>query len=185
MNTKETDHQLIQQVLNGHKAVFGLLVEKYQHSIYALVRRIVRDEAEAQDVAQSVFIKAYEKLGSFNHKSLFSTWLHSIAYNAAISVCRRKKPDLVRLDAFSVHHFDTDEDEADKKEAMLRLLEEVLTILPPEENILIHLFYTSGHSMAEISEITGMTIANIKVKLFRIRKKLLGLIENASVKHLN
>jgi len=185
MNTKETDHQLIQQVLDGRKAAFGLLVEKYQHSIYALVHRIVRDETEARDVAQSVFIKVYEKLGSFNHKSLFSTWLHSIAYNAAISVCRRKKPDLVRLDVLSGQYLGAEEDEANEKEALLRLLEEVLTVLPPEENILIHLFYTSGHSMAEISEITGLTVTNIKVKLFRIRKKLLALMENASVKHLN
>ncbi len=188
MKQAESDQQLIYQVLNGNRAAFGFLVDKYQHSVYALIRRIIHDEAEAQDVAQMVFIKAFEKLSSFNHKSLFSTWLHSVAYHTAISAYRKRKPVVVELDSVISRGIAADDamrDEQDEKEEQLHLLEQMLKLLPAEENLLVYLFYTSGQSMNEISSITGLSLANIKVKLFRIRKKLLLMMENAAVKQLN
>ena len=187
MNPKEDDQYWIAQVLRGNQAAYEPLVDKYQHTVFAMVRRIIRDDDEACDVAQTVFIKAFEKLSSFGNKSQFSTWLHSIAYNTAISAYRKKKPIFVAVDEWDGRKFATvgGEDEASEKETMLQRLEDVLRLLPAEDQLLVHLFYTAGHSIAEMSEMTGYSIANLKVKLFRIRKKLQEMMENVTQAQYN
>ncbi|HRP35750.1 MAG TPA: sigma-70 family RNA polymerase sigma factor, partial [Gammaproteobacteria bacterium] len=83
MGTKSSDQLLVERVQQGDKAAFDLLVGKYQHKIVKLVGRYVRDQDEAQDVAQDAFIKAYRALPGFRGDSAFYTWLYRIAINTA------------------------------------------------------------------------------------------------------
>ena len=80
---KETDKQLVQQVFKGNNHAFDLLVLRYQHRILTLVSRFIRDQSEAEDVCQEVFIKAYRALPKFRGESAFYTWLYRIAINTA------------------------------------------------------------------------------------------------------
>ena len=78
---RDSDEQLVARVQKGDKRSFDLLVLKYQHKVLALVRRYVKDHAEAEDVAQESFVKAYRAIGSFRGDSAFYTWLYRIAVN--------------------------------------------------------------------------------------------------------
>ncbi|MDG2273436.1 MAG: sigma-70 family RNA polymerase sigma factor, partial [Halioglobus sp.] len=83
MTVIATDQQLVARVQKGDSRAFDLLVLKYQHKIFSLISRYVRDADEVQDVAQEAFIKAYRSLPSFRGDSAFYTWLYRIAINTA------------------------------------------------------------------------------------------------------
>ena len=91
MSAANIDNELVARVQKGDKAAFDLLVKKYQHKIFSLIGRYIRDHAEVMDVAQDAFIKAYEKLPEFLGKSHFSTWLYRITVNLCMDVHRRRK----------------------------------------------------------------------------------------------
>lgn len=179
MNTKDEDKIWVDRVLRGEKEAFGPLVERHQNSIFTLVKRIVKDADEAQDLTQIIFIKAYESLHTFVGKSRFSTWLNSIAYNTAVGFYRKKKPRHQSFDEVLPSGFwqlNNDEDLIEK-EILLQQLENALDKLNAEDNALIHFYYTQNYSIDYISEITHQTTSNVKVRLFRIRKKLSKMMQ--------
>ncbi len=91
---EESDQQLVERVQKGDRRAFDVLVLKYQHRIYSLVSRFVRDSDEIQDVVQEAFIKAYRALPAFRGDSAFYTWLYRIAINTAKNylVSRSRRP---------------------------------------------------------------------------------------------
>src|SRR6478735_3481890 len=91
---RDTDEQLVAKVQKGDRQSFDLLVLKYQHKVMSLVRRFVKDQAEAEDVAQEAFIKAYRAINSFRGDSAFYTWLYRIAVHTAKNVFdgRKRRP---------------------------------------------------------------------------------------------
>ena len=76
---KQADQQLVERVQQGDKRAFDLLVLKYQHKIFGLISRYIKDSDEVQDVAQEAFVKAYRALPKFRGDSAFYTWLYRIA----------------------------------------------------------------------------------------------------------
>jgi len=78
MGEREADQALVQRIQAGDQQAFGLLVAKYQRKLMRLVMRLVRDPAEAEDVTQEAFIKAYRALPNFRGESAFYTWLYRI-----------------------------------------------------------------------------------------------------------
>src|SRR5690606_33759811 len=90
----DADQQLVEKVQKGDKRAFDLLVLKYQHKIFSIIGRYIRDHSEVQDVAQDAFIKAYRALGNFRGDSAFYTWLYRIAINTAKNhlVSRSRRP---------------------------------------------------------------------------------------------
>ncbi|MGZ8272675.1 MAG: sigma-70 family RNA polymerase sigma factor, partial [Burkholderiaceae bacterium] len=83
MTDRDIDQQLVERVQRGDKGAFDLLVSKYQRKILRLLSRLIRDQAEVEDVAQEAFIKAYRALPNFRGDSAFYTWLYRIAINTA------------------------------------------------------------------------------------------------------
>jgi RNA polymerase sigma-70 factor (ECF subfamily) len=83
VTTEESDLVLVKRVQRGDKTAFDLLVRKYQHKVVKLVLRYVRNPAEAEDIAQEAFIKAYRALPQFRGDSAFYTWMYRIAINTA------------------------------------------------------------------------------------------------------
>ena len=100
MSVDTSDLGLVQRVQRGDKTAFDLLVRKYQHKVVKLVTRYVRNPAEAEDVAQEAFIKAYRALPQFRGDSAFYTWLYRIAINTAKNaiVSRDRSPVEYDLD---------------------------------------------------------------------------------------
>jgi len=180
--TGQSDTYYIDNVLKGDKGAYSYLVNRYSGMVYSIALKFLNNETDAEDLSQDVFVSAYRSLASFKGNSKFSTWIYRITYNKAISQLRKKNPERLTdneqfiekqggIDASSV--LISDEESAE------RLLGEAIKQLPENEQILIMLHYFEDQSMEEISVISGMSVSNVKVKLFRIRKKLKELLSEA------
>jgi RNA polymerase sigma factor (sigma-70 family) len=180
--TSRDDNYFIEQVLKGDSSAYAMLVEKHKDMVFNIAVRILRSREEAEDLSQEVFLKAYQSLKEFEGKARFSTWLYRIAYNAAISRIRKAKPEFSAIDEALIDNHTTDVVsngvDALSREEQIRAVEMVMNALPAEDNLLLTLFYKNEHSVEEISEITGYTQSNVKVKLYRIRKRMYDDLKN-------
>ena len=163
----------IQQVKAGDIRAFSAIVSNYQKMVFTIVLKIVENREDAEDIMQEIFVKAYKSLDKFKEESEFSTWLYRIAYNTTISELRKRKVSYISInDGLDTVNEFNDEDEFDLKEIKLQYLDEVLKKLPPDEIFLVTLYYYKEQSIEAISKIGNLSIANVKVKLHRIRKKI-------------
>ena len=177
---KTEDLYYIEAVRKGNIQAFSVLVEKYRKMVYTLALKLLKRPEDAEEMAQDTFIKAFQKLDSYERKSKFSTWLYSITYNACISELRKRRIDFKSLDDQRI----SDQDEMkmhdfyseSKKEDQEKYLNLALSKLPEDDQVLVTLYYYEDQSMDEISEITGLTVSNIKVKIYRARKKMYSLL---------
>ncbi len=177
---KTDDLYYIDAVKKGNVQAFSFLVEKYQKLVYTLALKLMKKPEEAEEMAQDTFIKAFQKLDSYEGKSKFSTWLYSITYNACISELRKRRIEFKSLDDRQV----SDQDEQrmhdyyreNRKEDQEKYLNLALEKLPEDDQVLVTLYYYENQSMDEISQITGLTVSNIKVKIHRARKKMYELL---------
>ena len=173
-----TDNQIITQILEGDTQAYRHLVDKYRDMAYTVALKLMKDESRAEEIAQESFIKAYEKLSKFKGDASYSTWLYTIVYRTAIYHLRKNNP-IVELDIES-YNLTNVNDVASK---IMIAQEEKLQVrnaidqLPRLEAMIITLYYLDGKSVDEIAIITRLSQANIKVKLFRARKKLKKILE--------
>jgi RNA polymerase sigma-70 factor (ECF subfamily) len=142
--------------------------------VFTIVLKIVDNREDAEDIMQEIFVKVFKSLDRFKEESEFSTWLYRIAYNTTISELRKRKLSFVSMNdnLNSTNEPITYEDEFDSPDIKLQHLDEALKKLSPDEIFLVTLYYYKEQSMEAISEICNLTVANVKVKLHRIRKKL-------------
>jgi RNA polymerase sigma factor (sigma-70 family) len=179
MEYKE-DKQYISRVLKGESEAYAFLVKKYKSMAYSLALKLVKNREDAEEIAQDAFVKAYQSLGQFRGSSSFSTWLYRIVYNTSISKLRRTGAEAVSLEDSAVK----ERESSDIMEAYYMLKDQdrkkflniALERLDPDENFLITLYYYDEKDLEEISQITGMTRNNVKVKIFRARQRMLGLL---------
>jgi len=181
MSTKP-DEYYIAETLNGNVNAFAFLVEKYKHMLYTLTIGIVKNKEEAEEVSQDSFVKAYKNLASFKGDSKFSTWIYKIAYYASLDVVKKNKRLVYSEDIDNIR-----EGELGSVQDSLKCLEEkerkevinkALLKLPGEERVILTLFYFENLSIKEISKVVNLSEDNIKVKLFRSRKKLASILKN-------
>lgn len=174
--TKDKELILIEKIRSGETDCYSEFVDAYSEDIFALIYKMVGNREDAEEMAQDVFVKGFFSLKSFRGESSFSTWLYRIAYNIAVSSMRKKKKILFsQKDVEREPVFDDSEEVVIQKrlcEKEYELLENAIDQLTPPEKFLITAFYKQEKSMSELSEITGLSLSNIKVKLFRARKKL-------------
>jgi RNA polymerase sigma-70 factor, ECF subfamily len=170
------DNHYIEQVIAGDTAAFAALVNRHKDLVYTISLKILQNREDAEEVAQDVFVKAFQKLSSFRRDSRFSTWLYRIAYNESISKTRGRKVNEVELvDEISESAADDDLEDGVlglSHEEQRKAIDMVLKRLPEGDQLLVSLFYHQGIPVLEIAEITGMTESNVKVRLHRLRKKI-------------
>lgn len=177
-----TDQHLIEQTLKGDTKAFGELVERYQAFVYTIVIRIVKVREEAEEVAQDSFIKAFQSLSSYRGESKFSSWLYSIAYRKALDALRKNKKnnslelieEITEGDCSIIENALTYIEDKERSEVIKKCILE----LPEKEAAIITLFYFEEQSIKEIAKITELTEDNVKVKLYRSRKKLFSLLKH-------
>ena len=172
----QNDNHYIDRVLSGDVSAYAMLVAKHKNLVFSIALKILNNREDAEEIAQDCFVKVYQSLKTFERKSKFSTWLYRIVYNAAISRTRKKKLDLIPMDNYVINNYSEDDvskgiDEIDPEEQKI-MIERAMEHLTDDENLLITLFYKGENSIEEISNITGLSMSNVKVRLHRIRKKL-------------
>jgi RNA polymerase sigma-70 factor (ECF subfamily) len=168
------DAQLIKSILDGDIRNYSVLVNRNKDLAFTIAFRLLNNREDAEEVVQDAFVKAYRGLSGFRHDSRFSTWLFRIVYNTAISKKRLQKHTLQTMNdmaPYAESSLSTEQEEGRDEEAGPRL-ERAMQKLPEEERVLITLYYIHESSVEEIHRITGLTKVNIKVRLFRARKKL-------------
>jgi RNA polymerase sigma factor (sigma-70 family) len=186
------DNQYIDRVLGGDVAAYASLVAKHKNLVFSIALKILNNREDAEEVAQDCFLKVFQALKTFEKKSKFSTWLYRIVYNAAISKTRKKKLEVVPMDNYVIDNYTEDGfgqviDEIDP-DAQKAMIEKAMARLTDADNLLITLFYKGENSIEDISNITGLSMSNVKVRLHRIRKKLhdeLAGMMNRAINQLN
>ena len=181
----EADDQLIvSQVVSGQKNLFRLLIRRYERAVYGMGLSFFRNEEDASDFTQDVFLKAYRSLSRFEGRSRFSTWLYKIAYNTAINgVDRRKEYQSLAEEGASslVSNMETPENILLRQTARQAVLE-ALGDLPERYRVCVDMFFFYDRSYQEIEAITGYPVNTIKSHVFRakkiLREKLEGIMEN-------
>ena len=173
---KHADQIYIDRVLTGDTNAFAYLINRYKDMTYTLAIKVVKNHEDAEEVAQDSFLKAYEKLDSFKGNSKFSTWLYTIVYRNAITKIRKKKVATSGIDSYVIDNYSEGDEfpqlEAIKNGEQKKYVREAINRLPEKDALLITLFYMNDSTIEEIEKITSLTQSNIKVKLFRARKKL-------------
>lgn len=172
----KTDQFYIERVLQGDSNAFAFLINRYKDMVFTLALKIVKSREDAEEVAQDSFMKAYQKLDGFKGESKFSTWLYTIVYRSALSKVRKKKLETTDIDSFVLDNHSDDHDfpqiEAIKNGEQQKYVKKAVENLGETDALLITLFYLHDNSIEEIQEITDMSQSNVKVRLFRARKKL-------------
>lgn len=183
MSADASDLGLVQRVQRGDKSAFDVLVRKYQHKVVKLVMRYMRDPADAEDVAQEAFIKAYRALPQFRGDSAFYTWLYRIAINTAKNaiVSRDRSPvdfDLDLQDAEGSYDMQARLADTETPEA-LALTDEIRTIvnrsiesLPEDLRTAIVLRELEGLSYEEIAATMDCPVGTVRSRIFRAREAI-------------
>ncbi len=180
---REIDQQLVERVQRGDQKAFALLVEKYQRKLGRLLARMIRDQAEVEDVVQESFIKAYRALPNFRGDSAFYTWLYRIGINTAKNhlVAMGRRPSLSNdievedaenfEDGDELRTVDTPETELMTKE-LAQTVKQAIEALPQELKTAISLRELDGLSYEEIAELMQCPIGTVRSRIFRARESV-------------
>lgn len=181
MADREVDQQLVERVQRGDRHAFDLLVAKYQRKLGRLISRFVRDPAEAEDVTQDAFIKAYRALPGFRGDSAFYTWLYRIGINTAknhLLANKRRAPTTTPFDSEDAESFedaallrevDTPENELMSKQ-VVDVVQASLQQLPEDLRSALTLREIEGLSYEEIASVMNCPIGTVRSRIFRARE---------------
>jgi RNA polymerase sigma-70 factor (ECF subfamily) len=187
--------QMIAAILAGDIQLYHQLIRPYERSVYMMALSYMKNEADAEDVAQEAFLKAFYHLASFRSESKFSTWLVGIALNEARS--RLRRDGFLRMDSLD----DTTEDgghihpailrdwrevpsEALERKEVRQMLQKAITGLPEKYREVFILRDVEEMDIFETAAALSITVANVKVRLHRARlmlqKQLSPLLKNSN-----
>jgi RNA polymerase sigma-70 factor (ECF subfamily) len=177
---ERTEAELIAAVLKGDAVSFEPLVEKYSPRIFAMARRYSRRESEVEDIAQQIWLKAFERLDSYRAEAPFEHWLMRVAVRTCYDSLRahrrnRETPfsELSEPEEDWLDRFVSQPDGADEHAAAARqLVERVLEHLSPPARLVITLQEIEGRSVKEIAKLTGWSVPLVKVRGFRARSEM-------------
>lgn len=176
------DADIVQSVLQGNKAAYAVLVERYQSFVFTIVSRLVEQREEAEEISQDVFVKAFLSLAGFKGSSKFSTWLYTIAHTTAISHLRKHRPGTLFSDDENLADYldsknSTGAEQLSNSKTIKEAVNTAIRLLPADDAEIITLFYLAEQSIEEIAIIMSLQTGNVKVKLHRARLKMKDIVE--------
>lgn len=180
-----TDEQLITEFYAGQESCFDAIFDRYKRKIFNFCLRILDNRADAEDVTSEVFWMMYDKKGSYQEKSKFSTWIFTVARNACLTKIRKQKP------MFSLWFKSEDEDKqwevpdtADltdvslmKEETKLQVLEAIAKLKQDQKEALV-LREFHGFSYTEIADVLDCSLEKVKILIYRARVNLKAILPN-------
>jgi len=175
-----TEAELIAAVLRGDAESFEPLVAKYSPRVFATARRYARRESEVEDIAQEVWVKAFQKLASFRGEAPFEHWLMRLTVRTCYDFLRshqRKREssfsDLSDSESDWLDRFVSQPDHRpEDAEAARQLVERILAQLSPPARLIITLLEIEERSVKQIAALTGWSVPLVKVRAFRARAEM-------------
>jgi RNA polymerase sigma-70 factor (ECF subfamily) len=161
---------LVQSCLSGDTAAFGDLVDAYEGKLYNLALQITGSQDDAMDVTQSAFVKAYEKLHTFDPGYRFFSWVYRIAVNEALNLISRRRRE-AKLE-FDTEDLAADPEQTTGDQEIWHWVGRALDKLSPDHRAVIVLKHFQGMSYREIAQILDIPEKRVKSRLFTARRKL-------------
>ena len=174
-----TDLEIIESVKKGNKGDFSLLVDRYKHKGFSLLKKMLKNDMDAEEALQDGFLKAYNSLDSFRQEAKFSTWFYRIVYNTGLTVIASKKRKIEQEMSSIDEHFDLGENDSEiysTSENVSTYILKLVDQLPVRNALVVILFYLDNLSLNEISQVMDLSLVNTKVLLHRSRNVLRELI---------
>lgn len=182
MADQPSDKQLVARVQKGDNRAFDLLVLKYQHKIFGLISRYIRDHDEIKDVAQEAFIKAFRALPKFRGDSAFYTWLYRIAINTAKNhlVSRGRRPPATDVDVEDAEHYESasalrdieSPENALYGEELKKVVTDAIKSLPEDLRAAVTLREFDGLSYEDIADVMECPVGTVRSRIFRAREAI-------------
>ncbi|MDD9976099.1 MAG: sigma-70 family RNA polymerase sigma factor, partial [Candidatus Poribacteria bacterium] len=174
------DVQLIQRTLSGDDTAFGILLQRHQKSVHALVWRKIGDFHTAEDITQDTFLQAYKKLSTLKNHNQFAGWLYVIADRLCIDWSRKRRlitqsledTPVEEIERTSYTHHVSEARETECTERRRELVKKLLAKLPESERTVVTLYYLGEMTTREIGKFLGVSVDTIKSRLRRGRKRL-------------
>ena len=185
---KLSDQEIIDSVKLGNQSDYSIIVDRYKDKAFSLLKKMLKNEQDAEETLQDCFIKAYNSLSSFKGEAKFSTWFYRIVYNTALTKLSSKKRKTENEMSSVDEHFNLksgyDYNVSERKD-MSEFINELVNKLPEKHSAIISLFYLDEMSCEEISKALDISLSNVKVMLHRSRNALKDIIiENNLVEEL-
>jgi RNA polymerase sigma-70 factor (ECF subfamily) len=175
----EQDAILVHQCLEGDHKAFETLIDRYQRPIYNLALRFAAMREDAEDIVQTVFVKVYEKLDTYDPKYKFFSWLYKIAVNESINHLNRKK----NVEQFQEDLHSGNQDEPQQDHELTKKIDNALLELKPDYRIVVILNHFQDMTYREISYILNINENKVKSRLFSARKKLRSILMKKGISH--
>ena len=176
----QTDEkELIARILDGHAEDYGYFLERYSQEAFAIVVRLVPQQEDAEELVQDAFVRAFNRLDTFEGRSTFSTWICRIAYTTAISWLRKRRMKYLSIDD-QPKLTDTEVDEAFDDESRIEELRRAITLLKRDEQTLMTLYYYDNRPLNDIAYILDAEPNTLATRLHRIRRKLYLLMKHGT-----
>lgn len=175
-----TDEQVVARVLAGDTALYELLMRRHNQRLYRIARAILRDDAEAEDVMQDAYVRAYQNLASFEGRAKFATWLTRIAVHEALARSRKRgrfqsldsEEQLMGDPMNSVISSNRSPEQETYDRELAAVLEKAILALSDEYRLVLMLRDVEGASTQEAAECLDLTEENVKVRLHRAHAKI-------------
>jgi RNA polymerase sigma-70 factor (ECF subfamily) len=177
-----TDQALIYQFQQGEtkEQSFTQLLKRHQEAVFFQIKKMVLDHADADDIAQAVWIKVWNKLDGFKHESAFSTWLFRVAYNETLNFIAQKKRIQEQSGQKELKdNIQLSSSQESIKESNIQIkLERAIADLPEKQRFVFMLRYFEAYDYEKIAAITGTTVGGAKANYHQAVKKMTELIQN-------
>jgi RNA polymerase sigma-70 factor (ECF subfamily) len=172
------DGDLVTATLAGDDSAYAELIRRHKGRVCGVIARLARDRADLDDLAQEVFVQGYFKLAQYRRDAAFGHWILRIATFKCYDYLRRKRREApgVPLEVLAESGFEPDAPAPEPASPHLERLHAALAKLKPPERLVITLLELEEHSLREVADLTGWSIANVKVRAFRARAALRKLI---------
>jgi RNA polymerase sigma-70 factor (ECF subfamily) len=176
-HSQDPDVELVEKYFNGNTAAFDEIMIRYERQIYRVCYRFVANRDDALDLAQDVFVKAFEHLPTFRRESTFKTWLYRIAINHCLNHVKKHSQQFIEVTELTAsvrpaiqHQLEHEE----QREHFRRLVKR----LPPKQKAILELRINEQLSYEEIAQISGRSVSTIKASVFFALEKLRKLVKD-------
>lgn len=182
LDSKEEDFEAIKRVLDGDNTAYEFLQKKYKNLIYSLVKKMIKNDSDVEDLVQETFIKAYKALDKFKFNYSFSAWIYRIASNNTIDFLRKRRFDTFSIDkpignAEDENYFEIEDNSYSPDLGLMNeqksdIIRDAIDTLPENYREIIILRHEEELDYKAIAEQLDLPLGTVKAHLFRARKLL-------------